>query len=101
MDQRLKLQALLEKTLGSRNVYFQPGPNITMQYPAIVYARDNVWAEFASNHLYAHKKRYQVTVIDRNPDSPTPDKVAKLPLCSFSRHFVADNLNHDVYNLYY
>lgn len=101
MDRRLKLQTLLETLLGTRNVYFQPPENIKMKYPAIVYQRDNNWSEFASNLPYAHKKRYQVTVIDTNPDSSIPDKVRRLPLASFSRHFVADNLNHDVYNLYF
>lgn len=100
MEQRLKLHALL-KTMGAKEVYFQPPSNVQMVYPAIVYSRDNVWEEHASNLPYTHKKRYQVTVIDKNPDSQIPDKVKQLPLCGFSRHFVADNLNHDVYNLYY
>lgn len=101
MGQRLKLQTLLEGILGSRNVYFQPPATITMNYPAIVYSRNDIWAEHASNLPYTHKKRYMVTVIDRNPDSTTPDKIGKLPLCRFSRHFTKDNLNHDVYDLYF
>lgn len=100
MGSRLQLNSLL-KTLGPKEVYFQPPASIQMVYPAIVYAIDNDWSEFASNLPYAHKKRYQVTVIDRNPDSLIPDKVRRLPLCSFSRNFVADNLNHNVFNLYF
>lgn len=101
MGQRLQLQALLELILGSRNVYFQPPANVQMNYPAFVYARDDVDTTFADNRPYRHTKRYTVTYIDRNPDSSIPDKVAALPLCSFSRHFVADGLNHDVYTLYF
>lgn len=100
MEKRLKLHAVLEK-LGARNVYFQPPSNIQMEYPAIVYARDDDWAIHASNVLYANKKRYQVTVLDRDPDSLIPDKVRRLPFCDFARHFVVDNLNQDVFNLYY
>lgn len=100
MERRLKLQTILE-TMGAKAVYFQPPSNIQMQYPAIVYARDDDWAVHASNLLYANKKRYQVTVMDRKPDSPIPDKVRQLPLCDFSRHYVVDNLNHDVFNLYF
>lgn len=100
MEKRLELHAILE-TMGAAEVYFQPPPSLKMTYPAIVYSRDNEWAEHASNVLYAHKKRYQVTVIDSDPDSPIPDKVRRLPLCSLSRHFVADNLNQDVFNIYY
>lgn len=101
MGQRLELQSLLETLLGSENVYFQPPENIQMQYPAIVYERDSVDTKFADNNPYSHTKRYQVTVIDRDPDSSIPDAVAKLPRCLFLRHFVADNLNHDIYGLYF
>lgn len=98
---RLDLQTVLEAVLGSENVYFQPPPALQMQYPCIVYRRDDALTEFADNIPYSHTKRYQVTVIDRNPDSLIPDKVAALPLCRFDRAFAANNLNHDVYNLYY
>ena len=37
MSKRKDLQKLLEQTLGSRNVYFQPPATIKMQYPAIRY----------------------------------------------------------------
>lgn len=101
LDRRLELQAMLESLVGNDNVYFQPPPTLTMSYPCIVYNRDNSWVEFADNKPYSLKKRYMVTVIDRNPDSDIPDKVQKLPLCSMSRHYTADNLNHDVFNLYF
>jgi hypothetical protein len=42
-----------------------------------------------------------ITIIDANPDSDIPAKVGNLPLCKFNRHYTADNLNHDVYNVYY
>ena len=101
MAPRLELQALLEGLLGSRNVYHQPPPQTTMQYPCIVYFRDDEVVEHADNFPYHRRKRYQVTVIDRNPDSLIPDKIGSLPLCSFERHFKADQLNHDVYNLFF
>jgi hypothetical protein len=49
----------------------------------------------------AHTKQYQVTVIDRNPDSELPDMVEELPLCSFDRYFAADSLNHYVFTLFF
>lgn len=97
---RLQLQSLLETLLGSQHVYFQPPANVKMQYPCIVYARDNASTEFAGNFPYRYHKRYQVTVMDTDPDSPYPDKVARLPMCLFNRHFTADNLHHDVFILY-
>jgi len=101
MAPRLELQALLVSLLGTSNVYFQPPSNVSMIYPCIIYKRDSDDVEHADNKRYAHKKRYQVTVVDRDPDSDLPDKVGELPLCSFDRFYVADDLNHDVYNLFF
>lgn len=99
MASRLQLQTLLESL--TEHVYFQPPVNIQMQYPCIIYVRDTSLTAFAGNRPYQHTKRYQVTVIDRNPDSDLPDTVEKLPLCEFSRYFAADNLNHYVFNLHF
>lgn len=101
MAPRINLHQILKSIPGPVEVYFQPPPSKQMEYPCIVYKRDDARTEFAGNKPYSYKKRYQVTVIDRDPDSPIPDLVAKLPLCIFDRHFAADNLNHDVFNLYF
>lgn len=99
MAQRLELQELLQGITD--HVYFQPPENLSVIYPCIIYARDFAETEFADNEPYSIKKRYMVTVIDEDPDSSIPDQVAKLPTCSFNRFFVADGLNHDVYQLYF
>jgi hypothetical protein len=98
---RLQLQALLESILETDRVYFQPPAAVKMSYPCIVYTRESSETRFADNLPYQRVKRYQVTVIDRNPDSLIPDKVAELPLCTHVNFFVSDNLNHDVFNLYF
>lgn len=101
MAPRLELQQVLVDLLGSSNVYFQPPPTVKMKYPCIIYKRDAVNEEFADNQPYARKKRYQVTVVDQNPDSDTPDKIGSLPMCSYERFYTSDNLNHDVFNLFF
>jgi len=101
MGQRANLQEILKEILGSDNVYFQPPPNVSMEYPCIVYQRDYEQTIFAGDKPYARKKRYQVTVIDRDPDSVIPDKIADLPLSSFDRFYTAENLNHDVFKLFF
>lgn len=101
MAQRLELQALLEILLGSRNVYFQPPTTLKMQYPCIIYKRDSINMDHADNAPYKNKTRYQVTVVDMNPDSNIHEKVATLPMSSYDRFYTADNLNHDVYNLFF
>jgi len=97
---RGELHTVLVSVLGSTHVYFQPPASIMMAYPCIVYSRSGVKADFADDKLYMNKKRYMVTVIDSDPDSLVPDKLALLPLCSFDRHFTSGNLNHDVYSIY-
>lgn len=99
MGQRLDLQTVLEGI--TPNVYFQPPRNLDISYPCIIYARDYANTEFADNAPYNILKRYQVTVVERNPDSSLPDEVAKLPTASFSTHFTKDNLHHDVYTLFF
>ena len=100
MGSRLQLHQLL-KTMGAAEVYFNPPDGLQMKFPAIVYSRDYADYKHAGDKPYHITKRYQVTIIDQNPDSEIPDKVAALPLCLFNRYFKVDNLNHDVYSLYF
>jgi hypothetical protein len=101
MGSRLDLQAVLEIILGSKNVYFQPPETIKMAYPCIVYQHDYSDTKFADNRPYIYKKRYMITVIDRDPDSSISDQIALLAMCIFDRHFKANNLYHNVYNIYF
>lgn len=101
MGKRVDLQKIFEDILGSRNVYFQPPSSFRMTYPAIVYERSKIEVRRADNQVYGQYNRYQVTVIDPDPDSEIPGRIAKLPMCSFERHFTSDNLNHDTFNLYF
>jgi hypothetical protein len=98
---RMELHEILKAISGVEQAYHQPPANVQMVYPCIVYFRDAKDTKFADNGPYLGTKRYQVTVIDRNPDSEIPDQVAQLPLCSFAQHFVTDNLHHDVFSLYF
>jgi hypothetical protein len=99
MAPRLQLHELLETF--TENVYFQPPTNIELKYPCIVYHRDYAETEFADNRPYNHTLRYMVTVIDRDPDSDIPAKIAALPKSLYNRFFTVDNLNHDVYRVYF
>ena|SRR5881409_419222 len=99
MASRLLLQTLLESLCD--NVYFQPPNNMEMQYPCIIYNRDQSHTAFADNRPYSRTKRYQVTVVDRDPDSDLPDTVENLPLCAFSRAFDTQDLHHYVFTLFF
>ena len=101
MENRLALHEELCNILGSRNVYFQPPENIKINYPAIVYARHKIENLHADDIVYKQNKSYQITVIDRDPDSEAVNKISQLPMCTHNTNFVSDNLNHDVFTLYY
>lgn len=98
---RLELDAKLREILGSSNVYFQPPESKKLQYPCIIYRRDQGNTVFADDNPYRINVRYTITVIDRNPDSEIYLKVAQLQTATYDRHYTADNLNHDVITLYY
>ena len=102
MGQREHLQVVLEAICGDdAHVYFQPPSNLQMEYPAIVYQRDEASTQHADNKPFRISKQYQVTLVTRDPDEEIWDKLAALPTCSHERFFVADNLNHDVFTLYF
>ncbi len=101
MDRRAELNQIFKDILGSDYVYFQPPEGLRMNYPAIVYSRSNINNDFGDDLPYKQDIAYQVTVIDADPDSEIVAAVSKLPLCRFNRHFTSDDLNHDVFTIYY
>lgn len=101
MAPRLDLHDVLKTILETDQVYFQPPTNVHMEYPCIVYHRDYELINHADDIPYKHMKRYLVTVIDKDPDSTIPDKVRDLPMCSYDRFYTADNLNHDVFKIFF
>lgn len=106
MSRRLELHDILIDIVGTRDqaesrVYFQPPATVKMRYPCIVYQRSIISTRHANDKLYNHTTGWMVTVIDPNPDSLIPERVLNLPTSRFDRHYTADNLNHDVFNIYY
>lgn len=102
MASRLELHEELCAILGTRNVYFQPPESIRLMYPCIVYSLSGVDKINANNKSYKTDKRYEITVIDSDPDSEFYDKILEhFQMCSFDRAFASDNLNHWILSLYY
>ena len=102
VESRQSLQTEFETLLGSTNVYFQPPETTKLKYPCIVYKRRSGITRFANNFPYAYKTSYEVTLITRDPDSDLVEKLARnFKMINHNRNFVANNLNHDVFILYY
>lgn len=101
MSKREDLQTLFEVIVGSKNVYYQPPEGISIKYPCIVYDRSNIKNTHADNIPYTQVIEYEVTVIDKNPESFIVVEVSKLPTCQYNRGFKSANLNHTVFKLKY
>ena len=102
LERRLKLHALLVGVLGDENrVYFQPKEGQNLKYPAIVYNIDASKVEFGDNRPFRMNDRYQITYIDRSPDSDIPRKIQQLPMTRFTSYFASDGLNHYNHSTYY
>lgn len=97
---RLKLHNILKQVLGSDNAYFQPPESLKLKYPCIVYSISNVDTKYANNYPYKFNVCYQVTLISRDPDEETREKILKLQMCRYERSFKANDLNHDVFRIY-
>ena len=99
---RIDLHALIQRTVGEDvRVYFQPPADIKMSFPCIVYERVRTDTRFANDNPYLGTKRYTLTSINRDPDSEIPELIATLPMCTHSSYFVTNNLNHDVFDIFF
>ena len=94
------LRGLVSDYCGKENVYFQPPKNIRMNYPCVVYERSSIRNRFADDIVYSQNDLYELTVIDHDPDSPLVRSISKLSKCRYERHYVASNLNHDVFTIF-
>ena len=101
MGRRVDLQETLQKIMGQNKVYFQPPENVKMKYPCILYSRSTGQTRFADNNPYTIDRRYELILIDEDPDTEFFEPIAELKSCTFERHYVSDGLNHDVFYLYY
>lgn len=91
---RLELHEVLCGILGTRNVYFQPPASLRMNYPCIVYSPQAGTAWHADNYPYEVFDRYRLTVIDSDPDSIIPKRLAKLQGARAAQPYTSDNLHH-------
>ena len=101
MADRLELHSVFQELLGSSNVYYQPPESIKMRYDAIRYSKKTIDSKYANDRKYSMIDCYEVIVISRLPDNPVIKKLLSLPYCSYDRHYIADNLHHDVLTIYY
>ena len=99
---RLEFHEKLIKFLGNNNVYYSPPETVKLEYPCIIYSISDVNPIHANNISYDVKKRYQILHIYRNPDGDLIKEFSEgFSYCRFVRHYTSDNLNHDIFEIYY
>ena len=82
-------------------VKYQPGPSVTLNYPAIIYKLNDMPSNWANNWPYHWEHRYEVQVIDRKADSPLRERLISLQMCKFRTSYTVDNLYHFVFDIFY
>ena len=102
MASRLELHEEFVSLLGSRNVYFRPPASVNMKYDAIRYDLSGKNLIRANDRIYKSTNCYDGVVITLDPDSTLPDEILNhFQMCSFGKPYIADNLNHFPFTLYY
>ena len=107
MKSRLTLQTELEDLIGRRkdgkqNVYFQPPESIKLVYPCIIYHESDIDVRHADDSKYIMHGEYQITTVEKDPDSDLKVRILNaFKLIRYDRSYIADNLYHRVFTLYY
>lgn len=83
------------------NVYYQPPSGYKIKYPCIIYDLEKPDITYADNAPYALYDRYLIKYITRDPDDDTRNQIIRLELCSAEIPYMADNLYHYPFRLYW
>lgn len=96
---RSKLSDILHTICA--NVYYQPPTGYKIKYPCIIYDLNHTNVRYADNAPYALYDEYSLKYITRDPDDSTRNEFLKLELCSPERFYIAENLYHYPFRLYW
>lgn len=101
VDFRLNLHNEL-KTLEDCEAYYQPPENLRIVYPCFVYRRIPGETHLADNQMYLYHRCWEIVFITEDSESTIrEDMLRHFSRCRQIRDYVADNLYHHVFNLYY
>lgn len=104
MGSRLDLHSDLVSlgAVGSKQIYYQPPASIKLTYPCIIYKKSDINTRYADNMAYKAINRYDITIISRDPDNTIADEIIEaFPYARFDRRYTAENLYHDILEIYY
>ena len=107
MKDRMTLHDLLQSIMvdagaDPNQVYNQPPSSTKMSYPAIRYSIDGLQNRNADDEVYNQSWFYKIIVIDKKSTSTIAQKVSMLPKIEMvGAPYIADNLYHYVFKIYY
>lgn len=94
---RIEVQSILEELTNSDRVYFQPPESFKLKYPCVVYTLQTVERMHANDKPWLLFPEYLVNYISKDPDDPVIMKLMSARGFAFDRHYVSDNLHHNVF----
>lgn len=95
-----KLRSILVDILHSDKVYYNPNESVRMSYPCIRFNLNGIRKDSADDGAYMKHRTYTIVLIHRDPDNLVVNDILDLPMCSFDRSYVVDNLYHFVFTKY-
>lgn len=101
MQTRSDLHTFLESKLTGVSLYFQPPENTKILYPCLIYDYSKIHEMHANNQKYIWKHSYSLTYITKDPSDSIVSVIYTFPYVQFDRHYVADNLHHYSFTIYY
>lgn len=85
----------------SFTVYGVEPTNTSMVFPAVRFEKSDEEVVYADNLPYDITDAYLVTVIEDDPNTPVAKLVRQLPWCAFDRYYVAEQLHHTTYKIFF
>lgn len=83
------------------NVYYRAPESVKMKYPAIRYKKVKPDVKYANNKIYLSMNCYEITVISNDVDDPINESLSELQFCEWDREYQSNNLEHNVYTLFF
>lgn len=80
-------------------VYYDPPESVKLRFPCIIYTHQGITTTYADNLPYTQFSVYQVMSVSRSADDPLVAELSRTPGFSFDRHYVSDNLHHNVFDV--
>lgn len=96
-----ELQTKFMELLGTNSVYYQPPTSQKLKYDCIVFSKKEIRVKRANDSVYSKDNYYEGIVIARDPDPEILDKLIMLPYCNLDRFYIADNLYHYPFTIFY